>query len=107
MSWPTWYCYDNQNSYSTAWVNVKDFYAYLFTPSGPGYNTTAANMTRGDVIQFYNNSWNVKDWSHCVIQTSVGDSIYYAAHTENRWNYALSNVYPTTKYTNIRFAKIE
>ena len=105
---PAWYA-SSVSDTSTSWINVNDFYKWLTsTPGHIGYGTAASNMVISDVIQLYNNSWNVKDWSHCVIQTSnPSTQIYYAGHTTARWSYALANVYPTTKYTDARFIKIQ
>lgn len=100
---PAWYAVTASDC-SSSWINVVDFYNYVVSPTGPGLPTVASNMSRGDVIQLFNSITG--RWDHSVIQTSVGATIKYAAHSSPRMDYALSNVYPSIKYTDVRYIKI-
>ncbi|KOY67221.1 amidase domain-containing protein [Clostridium sporogenes] len=67
-------------------------------------NDDSLNSTLGDVIQFYDKSKG--DWCHSVIITgSTDDGWLYSGHSNDRLNYPLANVYPTSTYSKIRYIK--
>lgn len=79
------------SSYSSAWVNVPQFYNYM---SNNGYlsggNSTDDTST-GDVVQ-WKHSWKA-DYSHSTIVTGYDDTfgIMLSAHSNDRQNYPLAN----------------
>ncbi|MFV3011076.1 amidase domain-containing protein [Clostridium botulinum] len=94
----TWY----DGSY--AWIRVINFYNYMRSAGYTVGGDDSANSTLGDVIQFYDKSKD--NWSHSVIITgSTDDGWLYSGHSNDRLNYPLANVYPTSTYSKIRYIK--
>ncbi|MBU5299509.1 amidase domain-containing protein [Clostridium sporogenes] len=94
----TWY----DGSY--AWIRVINFYNYMRSTGYTVGGDDSANSTLGDVIQFYDKSKD--NWSHSVIITgSTDDGWLYSGHSNDRLNYPLANVYPTSTYSKIRYIK--
>ncbi|EPY2275151.1 amidase domain-containing protein [Clostridium sporogenes] len=94
----TWY------SGSKSWIRVINFYGYM---RGKGYTfggDSSSKSRLGDVIQLY--SKNKRNWTHSVIITGRnGRGWLYCAHSQNRFNYPIANVYPSSTYSNIRYIK--
>lgn len=86
---------------SNAWIRVKDFYTYMRNNGYTFGGDSNSNSRLGDVIQLYHN-----DWNHSVIITGRnGSGWLYSAHSTNRKDYPILNVYPSSTYTNIRYIK--
>lgn len=86
---------------SYAWIRVINFYNYMHSTDYTFGGDDSSNSKLGDVIQFYNGSW-----SHSVIITGSNTSGWlYSGHSNNRLNYPLANVYPSSAYSKIRYIK--
>lgn len=98
------YTYSNTwRPYNWEWVNVEYFYQHM--TSTPGYGTPKVNYwdaTLGDILQL--KKVGGTRFSHSIIVTKLGQygDIYFCAHSENRQDYSLMNVYPSSEYTDIR-----
>lgn len=88
---------------SKAWRCVPEFYTFLIK-SGRGKNVSASNVGRAGIIQLYNGS----RWFHSVIVTSINThgTIYYCGHSNERKDYGLYNVYPSSSCKNIRYINV-
>lgn len=86
---------------SVAWINVVAFYNFMTQKSNYGSYEYYGNANLGDVIQFLPR--NSTTYNHAVIITkSSGGNLYYCAHSNNRKDYSLNNVYPSSYYSNLR-----
>lgn len=90
--------------YTNPWINVIGFYNYMRS-AGYTYGGDSSSSSRlGDVIQLYNSGKGT--WSHTVIITGrSGSGWLYSGHSNNRLDYPIAAVYPTSTYTNIRYIK--
>lgn len=85
---------------SRSWVLVTEFWTAMYQL---GYGTPNSSAYRGDIVQFYNST--KKEWSHAGIITAKDSyaTLFYSAHSSNRRDYGLYNVYPSSLYTDVRF----
>lgn len=99
--WSFWFWYNG----SYAWVNVSGFANYMTNSGFASPNTSSAvNVAAGDALQLYNS--NKDTWSHTVLLTGrYYRDWLYTSHSSNRLNYPLSNVYPSSTYTMVRYFK--
>ncbi|RXM56746.1 amidase domain-containing protein [Clostridium tetani] len=91
-------------SRSNAWIRVIDFYNYMRANGYTFGGDYSSDSRLGDVIQLY--SSNQKNWTHSVIITgSTGHGWLYCAHSNNRKNHPIADVYPSSTYSKIRYIK--
>lgn len=89
---------------SVAWINVIKFYDYMLGKTYISSNISSDNAKKGDIIEFYEN--NSSTWSHAAILTGYDSSGWlYSGHSNNRLNWPLAAVYPSSTYTNLRYLK--
>lgn len=67
-------------------------------------NNSAKKIRNFDELNIDNDKYNA--WNHSVIITGRnGSGWLYSAHSTNRKDYPILNVYPSSTYTNIRYIK--
>lgn len=96
-----WHC--TFLGHTNSWTVVNDFKTYMVNNGWCYVSTNNLNVQLGDVIQFYNS--NEAAWTHSAITTKIDSShnLYYTGHSDYRYDYALSNVYPSSTYTQVRY----
>ena len=106
--WTGWY-YNNLNDRAAAWTGVEYLYKFLINNKGRGPVGRICDIKEieiGDIVQLNFEQDNIFNHSPVVVRIERPinpDNIFIAAHTDDRFDYRLSNYY----YTDIRFIHIE
>ncbi|KNF07504.1 hypothetical protein CLPU_16c00600 [Gottschalkia purinilytica] len=103
-----WYFY-NLNNRAAAWTGVEFLYRFLMNNKGRGPIARLCKIEElevGDIIQLNFEDDNIFNHSLLVVrieQPINHDNIFISTHTDDRFDYQLSNYY----YNDIRYIHIE
>lgn len=91
---------------SNAWIRVIELRNWLVNKGYATEYSWQSNCKVGDVVQLQNSSKGIYTHSLLISYIDGYGQVYLAAHTNEAWNKAVYNYYPSSSWSAIRYLKI-